>query len=117
MAKVLGNNTIRQTIKVSVPKLKFDDFLKTHYRENDELLAHDPDEKCKPGDWVLVRELAKPLSLQVKHRLDRIVYHSGNIVDPLTGKKCVGLEYEEDITQIGTMFGLKPLPERDLKDS
>ncbi|KAI1286014.1 28S ribosomal protein S17, mitochondrial [Halotydeus destructor] len=112
LAKVLGNNYLRQTIKVAVPRLKFDEYLLQHFRENEELLAHDPQEQCKAGDWVLIRELQEPLSLQVKHKLEKIVYNSGNIIDPLTGKKCVGYEYEEDLEQYAKTFGKKPLLER-----
>jgi small subunit ribosomal protein S17 len=117
LGKVLGNMSLRQTIRVAIPKLKFDDFLTQHFRESDEFLAHDPDEKCKPDDWVLIKELDESLSLKVKHALVKVVYKSGNIIDPLTGKKVIGMHYEEDIARQGELFGMKPLTKRELKDS
>jgi small subunit ribosomal protein S17 len=112
LAKVLGGITMKQTVKVAAPSLKFDDFLKRHFRENTEILAHDPKEEAKPGDWVLVRELPQPLSLQVKHQLLRIVYKNGNMIDPVTGRKCIGTEFEDEINQDTELFGWKNIHER-----
>jgi small subunit ribosomal protein S17 len=99
-------------MKVSVPSLKFDNYFKSHFRENEQFMVHDPEEKCESGDWVLIRELSAPLSLQVKHQVVKKVYENGNIIDPITGKKCVGLDFAEDIDFMSKRFGLKPLPER-----
>ena len=112
IGKVQGAIRLRQTIKVAVPKLKFDDFLKMHFRENTEIMAHDPEEKCKPGDWVLIKELPSPLSIKVRHRLLKIVYENGNIFDPVTGKRVVGYDFEDDIRKSAEMFGWKPITER-----
>ncbi|RWS04753.1 carrier protein-like protein [Dinothrombium tinctorium] len=92
--------TMKQTIKVMIPKLKFDSFLNMHFRENDLMLVHDKNEICEPNDWILVRELPEKLSLKVKHTVEKVVYKSGHIVDPLTGKKSLGYEYVEDIEKL-----------------
>ena len=112
LAKVMAGVTLKNTIRCAVPTLKYDDYLKAHFRESSELLAHDPDEKAKPGDWVLVKELPEPLSIKVKHRLFKVVYVEGNIVCPLTGKRSFGYEYMEDVDETTKMFGWKPLPQR-----
>lgn len=112
LAKVLGGVALKKTIRCKIPHLKFDDYLKWHFRENTELLAHDPDEKCKPGDWVLIKELPEPLSLKVKHQMIKIVYVEGDMRCPLTGKKTLGYDFLEDVDETTQMFGWKPLPER-----
>lgn len=112
LAKVLGGVTIKQTIKVAAPYFKFDDFLMCHFRENNEIMVHDPQEKAKPGDWVLVRELREPLSIQVKHQLLQIVYKNGHMTDPLTGRKCIGTEFADQVDQETQLFGWKPITER-----
>ena len=113
LAKVVGSQTLKQTVRVWAPSMKFDSFLRAHFRENDEYLAHDPEEKCKSGDWVLIKELPEPLTLKVKHEVTRIVYESGNMVCPLTMKKAVGVEFVQDIEQAAQLFGVDPLPKRD----
>lgn len=112
LAKVLGGITMKQTIKVAAPALKFDDFLKCHFRENTEIVVHDPAEEAKPGDWVLVRQLPQPLSLQVRHQLLRVVYKNGNMIDPITGKKCIGTEFEDEVDQESELFGWKNIHQR-----
>lgn len=112
LAKILGGVSLKQTIRCRIPILKYDDYLKMHFRENTELLAHDPAEKGKPGDWVLIQQLPEPLSLKVKHKLFKIVYTEGDMVCPLTGQKTLGFDYQEDVDEVTRMFGWEPLPER-----
>jgi small subunit ribosomal protein S17 len=111
MGKCLGP-AMRKTVRVLIPRLKFDTFLNMHFRENDELLANDMNEKCKAGDWVLVRQLDEPLSLKVSHRVEKIVYESGNIIEPLTQKQSLGYELAEDADRQSMLFGLKPTTSR-----
>jgi len=91
------DNTLRQNIRVLVPRLKYDHWLKTHFRENDELMVLDEKEASKPGDWVLIKELPENVSLQVKHKVLNVVYQTGNVIDPITGQKAVGWRYAKDI--------------------
>lgn len=113
LAKVVGSQTLKQTVRVWAPHLKYDAHLRAHFRENDEYLAHDPKEKCKSGDWVLIKELPEPLTLKVKHEVMKVVYESGNMICPLTGKKTVGLEFQDDIQKAAELFGIEPLEKRD----
>ena len=113
LVKVLGGFSMKQTIKVAAPSFKFDDFLKTHFRENEEMMVHDPEEKGKQGDWVLIRKLPQPLSLQVKHQLIKVVYPNGEMVDPVTGRKCIGTDFVDDIDYDSKLFGWKPFLDRN----
>ena len=117
MALLMGKcleSAMKQTINVLIPKLKFDDHFKMHFRESEQLLVHDPFEKCKPGDWILIRELKEKLSLKVNHKVEKIVYEAGNIIDPISGKKSLGYTYEDDATQQSKLFGLSPLKDRKI---
>ena len=88
--------TSRQTVRVAVPFLKFDSFLNHHFRENQECYALDKEEKCEQNDWILIRKLPEKYSLKVEYVVDRIVYKSGDIVDPITGLKSAGYVYKID---------------------
>jgi len=107
MAKCLGQ-PLNQTIKVLIPKLKFDTFLNMYFRDTEQILADDHNHDCKPGDWLLVRKLDQPLSLRVDHRVERVVYRAGHVVDPLSGKQSLGYEYVSDADRQSQVFGLKP---------
>ena len=103
---------MKQAIKVNVPQMKFDSYLLAHFREGDEVMAHDPNEQAKPGDWVLIRPLEEPVSLKVKHELVKIVYTDGNRVCPLTKRKIAGIEYIDEIEMESRTLGWVPLEER-----
>ena len=80
----VAKSTKQNVIRLLVPQMKFDSFFNKHFRENDDLLAHDPENRCKPGDWVLLRKLPEQYSLGIDYRVEKIVYQSGKAVDPLT---------------------------------
>lgn len=102
----------KNVIRLLVPQLKFDDFLSKHFRENDDIIAHDPKNQCKEGDWVLLRKLDQRFSLEINYQVEKIVYESGNVVDPITGQKALGYENLQDINKLASLFGKKPNIER-----
>ncbi|CAG2123218.1 unnamed protein product, partial [Medioppia subpectinata] len=89
MAKCLSH-PLNKTIKVLIPRLKLDTFLNMYFRDTEQILADDHNHDCKAGDWLLVRKLDQPLSLRVNHRVEKVVYRAGHIVDPLSGKRSLG---------------------------
>lgn len=46
---------------------------------------HDPTDRCKAGDVVLLRKIDKPVFSNETHEVDEVVYPVGCIVDPITG--------------------------------
>lgn len=100
LAKCVAN-PLRNTVRVLVPQLKFDSYLNMHFRENDSLMVKDSQDQVQPGDWCLVRKLPAKISLQVQHEVVKVVYKSGNIVDPITGKQSYGYLYKEDYERLG----------------
>lgn len=97
MAKVC-ENYMKNVVRVAVPKLNFDTCLQWHFRESYELYALDKDDICKVGDWILVRELPKKISLKVKFQVEKLVHQNGNLICPLTGRKSVGFYYADENT-------------------
>lgn len=53
--------------------------------------------KCNVGDLVLIRSLPEPVSKQIKHEVHEIVFPVGNIVDPVTGRRCRGPDYLDEV--------------------
>lgn len=110
MALVLGkcvSAAKKGVIRLLIPQLKFDDFLNKHFRENEKILAHDPENICKEGDWVLTRKLNEQYRLDVEYRVEKVVYESGNIIDPVTNKKSLGYENIDDVQRIAEFFDQK----------
>uniref|UniRef100_A0A2R5LFU4 Putative mitochondrial/ ribosomal s17-like protein n=2 Tax=Ornithodoros turicata TaxID=34597 RepID=A0A2R5LFU4_9ACAR len=101
-------STMRKTVCVSVPRFVLDKHLLAHYKERTEYDVLDRNEECQPGDWVLIKELPERISLRVAHKVERIVFKSGNIIDPLTGEKCIFTEFVKDVDQESEIFGISP---------
>ena len=116
MAKCLGPS-MKSTVKVLVPSLKLDTFFNMYFRENQQFLVDDNQLHCSAGDWLLIRRLEQPLSLRVNHRVEKIVYKAGQVVDPLTGKRSLGYQYVSDADRKSKLFGLKPTLQRRGTDS
>ena len=55
----------------------------------------DPDGQTSIGDLVLIKPLAEPQSEHIAHYMKKIVFKAGNIIDPVSGKKCRGTEFVE----------------------
>ena len=73
-----------------------------YYQKRVHYWAADPDGVCKDGDIVLIKQLEEPQSDRVKHYVKDFVFQVGNIVDPVTGRRCRGPEFiNEDIRRFG----------------
>lgn len=69
------------------------------------MFAHDPEKICKTGDIVLVRELPEKLTTLITHKVEKVVYQLGDIVDPITGKLVVVGKYRDQIEEANRLFG------------
>ena len=52
--------------------------------------------KARIGDLVLVQQLATKPRVEITHHLKEIVFRTGAIVEPITGKRCRGTEYIDE---------------------
>ncbi|KAK2882056.1 hypothetical protein Q8A73_022566 [Channa argus] len=89
-----------KTAKVRVTRLVLDPYLLKYYNKRKTYFAHDPLQQCTVGDITLLKALPVPRSKHVKHELVEIVYKVGRVVDPLTGKRVAGTEFEEPLTDL-----------------
>uniref|UniRef100_A0A023FCG8 Putative mitochondrial/ ribosomal s17-like protein n=1 Tax=Amblyomma cajennense TaxID=34607 RepID=A0A023FCG8_AMBCJ len=101
-------SAMKKTVRVVVTRFTLDQFLMAHYKERTEYEALDANEECEPGDWVLVKELPQRLSLKIAHKVEKIVFKNGNIIDPITGQKCIFTDFVKDIDRQSEVFGLTP---------
>lgn len=60
---------------------------------------------CKTGDIVLVRQLEEKLTTLITHKVEKVVYKLGDVVDPITGKAVVVGKYREQIETANRLFG------------
>lgn len=96
----VSSDRFEKVIKVGVPKHRFNEYFLLYVREQDNIQAFDRDGLCKPGDWVLLRKQEVPLDEGVEHEVVRIVYSYGNYVDPITGKRSMGIYFEDDVEKL-----------------
>lgn len=99
MAKV-SSERFKKVVKCGVPKHRFNDLLLMFIRETYDVQALDSNGICKPGDWVLLRRNESIVDPSVTHEVERIIYSYGNWVDPVTGKRSLGLYFDDDIKRL-----------------
>jgi len=68
-------------------------------------IAFDPEKICKAGDVVLIEELPKQMTRDITHKVLKVVYPMGDITDPISGKKCMGGQFREDMDKINNLWG------------
>ena len=80
-----------------------------YYDKHYHYWAADPEGKGEVGDMVRIRSQKEPQSDRVQHELREIVFKVGHIIDPITGRRCRGLEFiNEELRRFGPDSG-KPL--------
>lgn len=99
MARV-SSDRFKSVVKVAVPKHRLNDLLLLYVRENDDIQAHDENNICKAGDWVLLRRQTNPIDPLIAYKVERVVYSYGNLVDPLTKRRSYGLYYDDEIRKL-----------------
>ncbi|OQR71601.1 28S ribosomal protein S17 [Tropilaelaps mercedesae] len=102
---------IKKVCTVTVPQNVFNSYLKAHFVHHTEYEVLDENENSRPGNWVLIEELPERMSLKVNHRIKKTIFLIGNIIDPLTGKKCLQTEFVEDLDTEAKLLGGMPFAE------
>ena len=64
-----------------------------YFAEHTKHWASDPGGTCSLGDIVFMKKLPKPQSDTVYHYIKEIVFKVGEVVDPVTGRRCRGTEF------------------------
>ena len=76
----------------------FDLYLQ-YFNKEAQLWAADPNQKYGVGDLVLVKKLPEPQSADIRHYVAEPVFHVGNVVDPVTGRRCRGPNYVDEVNR------------------
>lgn len=93
----VSHDHYEKVIKVAVPKYRLNEFLMMYVKEKDDIQAYDENLICKPGDWILLRRLEKPIDEGVEHKVEKVVFQYGKYIDPTTGRRSLGLFYDDEI--------------------
>ncbi|KAL4234376.1 37S ribosomal protein S17 mitochondrial [Mactra antiquata] len=86
----------RPVYKVRAPKMSLDTNLLMYFpRKKDYWCVNSTPEDCTVGDIVVVRERGHidDKLLDVKYRVDSIMFKNGAVIDPVTGRPCRGTEF------------------------
>lgn len=54
---------------------------------------------------MLVRELPKKITTLITHKVERVVYKLGDVVDPMTGKSVVANKFRDEIEEEKDIYG------------
>lgn len=79
VAKVIADST-EKTVKVEIEGIVQHPRYKKYMKRHTKFLAHDPDEKCKVGDWVRIEE-CRPISKSKKWIVREVVKTVDSVVE------------------------------------
>ncbi|KAK8739942.1 hypothetical protein OTU49_003275 [Cherax quadricarinatus] len=105
IGKCIAHN-IENAAQVRVQRMKFDSNLNMYFSEHKHYYAHDPEQQCKDGDIVLIKELPEKMTKAITHSLVKMIYKYGDVVDPISGKKVVLNKFRDQVSKRNEMFGV-----------
>lgn len=76
-----------------------------YFTRFDTYFAYDPEKTTKTGDVVLIEEFPKRITRDITHKVLKVVYPMGDVIDPITGKKCMGAAFREDEEKKDRLWG------------
>lgn len=98
IGQVIKRGAVRQdTIKVRCLKMKLDTNLNKYFNSRKHYWAVEENIKTKIGDIVLLERLPQKLTPLVSHGIKEMVFELGAVVDPVTGQKCRGTAYIDEM--------------------
>lgn len=96
----VSHERYKKVVKVAIPKHRLNEYFLLYIRESDNVQALDDNDVCKPGDWVLLRRDEELPDQKVRHRVERVVYSYGKYIDPLTGRRSLGIYFDDDMDRL-----------------
>lgn len=96
----VSSERYNKVVKIGVPKHRLNELLLLYLSEQDNVYAYDELDECKAGDWVLLRRQKEPVDEGVEHKVERIVYHYGKFIDPITNRRSMGFYFEDDYERL-----------------
>uniref|UniRef100_A0A1I7ZPA9 28S ribosomal protein S17, mitochondrial n=1 Tax=Steinernema glaseri TaxID=37863 RepID=A0A1I7ZPA9_9BILA len=86
--------------QVRCQRNEFNIYLKKYFARSFDYWAMDASNLVGLGDTVLIKQMekvARPMAT-VRHAVDRVVFQYGNIVDPVTGRRVIEDQFEDEMT-------------------
>ncbi|GAB1607365.1 28S ribosomal protein S17, mitochondrial-like [Argonauta hians] len=91
---IIKKSTINpHAYRVMCPTLFLDRYLLKYFRKPSSFWALDPQKQCGIGDIVVIDQLKDRHSVQITHQIQSILFKTGAVVDPITGKQCCGTKF------------------------
>lgn len=96
----VSHDRYRNVVKIGIPKHRFNSHICMYFREQESIYALDEGNICASGDWVLLRKQASPIDEGVNHKVEKLVYKYGEWIDPLTGRRSLGIHYDDEMRRL-----------------
>ncbi len=74
------------TREVKVLKMEMNDYLKMYFNKSFQLTSVDEKNQSQLGDIVLIKKLLEPPTKTKLFGVDKVLFATRNIVDPITGR-------------------------------
>merc|ERR1711973_203671 len=122
----------QKIVDIRVPYYVYDEYFKAFFEHEWDFLANDAAEMCKSGDTILMRRLEdapetsestflqylaerqwwkekdKPKPRAVTFEVLEVIYHLGEVVDPLTQKPVIAEKYIDQLEREAELYGKHP---------
>ncbi|TKR68268.1 hypothetical protein L596_024269 [Steinernema carpocapsae] len=105
--------------QVRCQRNEFNIYLKKYFARSFDYWAMDSSNLVGMGDTVLIRNMEKVArpTATVRHAVDRVVFQYGNIVDPVTNRRVIEDQFEDEMNlrkQLVTEIVEDPFKEESL---
>jgi len=84
-------------VKVKIVHMVFNDRFRYHFNEPEEHWVLNKGNAAQQGDIVLLKELPEAYAIDINLAVHKIIFPTGSTIDPVTGKRCLGTEFIDDI--------------------
>lgn len=87
-----------KVVKVRLQKMSLDKNLLMYFPKKTDKWSADFKKECKLGDIVVIKNLDEKIGYDVSCKVEYVMYSTGAVRDPVTGKLCRGTDFidEED---------------------
>ena len=119
----------QRVVDIRVPYYVYDEHFKAFFEHEWDFLATDNDNLCKTGDTILMRRIGsapehdesvflqylaerefwkedqKAKQRGITHEVQEVVYHLGEVTDPLTDKPVIAEKYVDQLEEEADLYG------------
>ncbi|GFS27429.1 28S ribosomal protein S17, mitochondrial [Elysia marginata] len=94
LGQVLQREVLKpRVVNVRVMQQVFDKHLNMFFPESKDYKVIEQEVKVNSGDIVRIEKLNEKLTVEVEHKVVEVVFPIGRTVDPITGRRCRGMNF------------------------